>query len=198
MLRREIIIAILLISFPAYLLAQSQDENQYHIAQQVKDDIVSDLNSKNFDNVTQKLADNVFIILENATFFHSKESLKDFIASDYLLEKYKIKSIDVDNIAIDKTIQSYSDQHFVVTGSAQFTYLLSRAKVVKEPVRWMATLNQNTDRKWQISSYQVTCNVFENPFIDQIRHDFYMICFISLIIGFIIGVVWKKLVRKRM
>ncbi|MGD9592478.1 MAG: hypothetical protein AB7V32_08165, partial [Candidatus Berkiella sp.] len=74
MLRWEIIIALFFLSFPAYLLAQSQDENQYHIAQQVKDDIVSDINSKNFDNLTQKLADNVFIILENAAFFHSKES----------------------------------------------------------------------------------------------------------------------------
>ncbi len=196
MIRRGVILLLIFIIFPTYLFGQQQEEDLQQITKQIKDDFVAAVNAKSAEKLTQYLSDDAFIVLENAQTFHSKVAFKNFISSTKLLDTYKVNKFTIENVLIDNDFQVYDDKHFQTTGTADFIYHLVRGKILQLPVRWVATLTQNSDGKWQISSYQATINVLDNPLIDQMRHDFYMICFITLLIGFIMGLAWKKWMRK--
>lgn len=196
MLRRGIFLTLIFLIFPTCLLGQQQNTDLREITIQIKDDFVSAVNTRALAKLTQNMTDDVFIVLDNAQTFHSKEAFSNYISTTRILDKYKVTQFLIENVVIDKEIQVYDDKHFLTIGTADFIYHMVRGKVLKVPVRWMATFTQNAQDQWQISSYQATINVLDNPWIDQMRHDFYMICFITLLIGFIIGIAWKKWMRK--
>ncbi len=196
MFRMEVVLAFLLMFFSSYLFAQQEGENPLAVALTVKDDIVEAINKKNIDKVTSFLSDDVYIVLENAQVFHSKSDFKDFLSSTPILEKYKVKKYTIENVAVDKEFQMTNSKSFLATGTADFDYALVRGRVLRVPVRWMANFEQDEEGKWLLSSYQATVNVLDNPLIDQMRRDFYMICFIALIMGYIIGIAWVKWIKK--
>ncbi len=196
MIRLKVILTFLLLIFPTYLLAQSDENPQLEALEHARDELVLAISNKTLGKITDLLADNAFIVLENGETFSSKEEFKQFVASTSILDKNKVKKLSIENIEIDKAFQSFDDKHFLAKGTANFIYQLVRGKILQVPVHWMVTMTQNSEGQWQISSYQATINVLDNPLIDQMRHDFYMICFISLIIGFILGVSWKKWMKK--
>ena len=153
------------------------------------------MNQNKLDGLSSSFLPSALIVLENGQAFHSLAQLTDFIKSPNNMEGNKIKKFTIEKINYDKEITIVDESTFIATGTALFQYQLVKGKIINVPVRWSATITQIID-KWKIAGLQNTVNVLENPIIDEMQNDFYMMCFIALIIGLIIGLAWKKIVRK--
>ncbi|MBS0287900.1 MAG: nuclear transport factor 2 family protein [Proteobacteria bacterium] len=188
-------VVIFFVFIPTYLFAQPANDDPKEVAYYFKDELVESINSKEWERLSTAFTDNAVVILDNSDIFHKKDEFIQFLSSSAILKKLKIKNYTIANAYVDRDIEVLSPNIFIASGTAEFVYYLARGKAIHIPVRWMATLIKQED-KWQIASYQGTINALENPIMDQMRHDFYMICFITLLLGFIIGIAWKKFMRK--
>ncbi len=177
------------------LLAQTTGYDPHEIADSIKEGLVEAINSKKIDNISDFLNPNCLIVLENGQVFHSRDDFIHFLSSSSLLDKFKVSKFAIEKVVIDGDFNKIDKNLFIANGTAVFIYHLVRGKTLQVPVHWTASISQ-VQGKWLLTSYQGTVNVLENPIMDQMRNDFYMICFITLILGFVIGVTWKKVFRK--
>ncbi len=185
----------LLVIFPIIVFAQDNNDKPQEVISSIQTQILHAIENKDLEKLSQIFTPNACIVLENAQPFHSNIDFKKYIESPALLNQLKVKSFKVKKVSVDNDIEVIEKNIFIASGTAEFEYQFSRDKVILEPVQWIATFIQR-EGKWYIASYQSTVNVLDNPIIVEMRHDYYMISFITLIIGFIIGIAWKKIFRK--
>lgn len=133
----------------------------------------------------------VLIILENGRVFESAQSIEKYIKSPIYVNNFKVEKIRIKSFSIEKPIISLSDHSALIHGKISIEYHLSNSKNINFTDRWAATLI-NEKGTWRIRSYQVTSDIFNNPLIDNARYNFYFIIIITLIIGAILGLLWKK------
>jgi hypothetical protein len=61
--------------------------------------------------------------------------------------------------------------------------------------RWTATLVKE-DGRWLIAGYHVSANVLDNPVLDAAKTAMYWTGGITLVIGFVLGIIGSMVVRK--
>ncbi len=186
---------LIFLFLPSILSAEPATNLQQDVLEHFKDELLNGVNQSKLDRLSSSFLPNVLIVLENGKAFHSLAQLNDYMKSPNNIEVSKIKKFIIEKINYDNEITIVDESTFIATGTAVFQYQLVKGKIIKVPVRWSATITQVID-KWKIASLQNTVNVLENPIIDEMQNDFYMMCFIAFIIGLIIGYAWKKIVRK--
>ncbi|MBS0288421.1 MAG: hypothetical protein JSS07_00115 [Proteobacteria bacterium] len=187
----KVVLLIILTCLPTYLFAQTQE---LKIAENLKEGLKQAINNKEYYEISNFFHPNAFVILEDTPIFHSLDEFKQFLKSPGAFERLKVNHVTVNQINIDSKINRLDGKAFIISGTAGYVLHQVRGKQLEVPIKWIATITNEQD-KWLIASYQETMNVFDNPIIEQMRYDFYMICFLALIIGFIIGFTWKKLMR---
>ena len=61
--------------------------------------------------------------------------------------------------------------------------------------RWTATLVKE-DGRWLIASYHVSANVLDNPLLDAAKSALYWTGGITLVVGFVLGIIGSAIVRR--
>ncbi|MBI2790707.1 MAG: hypothetical protein HYX61_02015 [Gammaproteobacteria bacterium] len=191
------LVIFIFLFIPCILSAQPVSILQQDVLAHFKGELMTGVNQSKMDRLSNNFLPTALIVLENGQAFHSMTQLNEFMKSPNNTEGVKIKKFTIEKVNFDKDVTIVDESTFIATGTALFQYQLVRGKVINVPVRWSATITQVID-KWKIAGLQNTVNVLENPVIDEMQNDFYMMCFIAFIIGLIIGYSWKKIVRKKL
>lgn len=161
-----------------------------------KTGITQTVNSRNPSNLADFFESDALMVLGNAKLIRSRETIRVFMQAPYLEEDLKISHFVIDKIDADPVIEILDDNTFISTGTAQYKIVFNKAKSITLPNRWIATFHRK-EGKWGIASYQGTVNAFDNPYIEDMRHIFYLISLVTFLLGIIVTVAWRRIKKRR-
>lgn len=187
---------IFLILFSSLLHAKLAMNEAEEIIYSFKTGITQTVNSRNPSNLADFFESDALMVLGNAKLIRSRETIRVFMQAPYLEEDLKISHFVIDKIDADPVIEILDDNTFISTGTAQYKIVFNKAKSITLPNRWIATFHRK-EGKWGIASYQGTVNAFDNPYIEDMRHIFYLISLVTFLLGIIVTVAWRRIKKRR-
>lgn len=182
----------ILISFASIGLANTAPSDRMS---QLVQEIKNVKTQKDLNDIFSFFHPDVLIILENGKTFNSLDDLKDYINQPIYFNDIKVKELQIKSFNIEKPI-NLSPESVLASGKIRVKYVLSNTKNLELNSHWAATLVKQNDQ-WLIRSYQGTSDIFNNPIVDITRYDYYLVFFVTLIIGAILGYFWKRIRVKK-
>lgn len=191
------IVLVICLAFTTALQAELSQAEVAEVGESFKSKVIHWNNHRDPAEIATYFDENAIIILGNAQIIRTRADIQAYMQAPYLEEEVRISKVLVDSFDIDSDVIVLGDNAFVLTGTATYRLTLAKTKEMKFSNRWVAVMHR-TNETWKVASFQGTIDVFNNPIIDAITHVFYIISFVTFLLGIISLVIFRRFRRGRL
>jgi ketosteroid isomerase-like protein len=179
------VLALLLAPLPALSQDAATEDPAHNELRALRDGLLAAIKKGDIEQELTYLHPNVVVTWQNAEVSRGREGVRAYlnrmlngpskIVNDYQLD------LNVDELTI-----LYGGDTGISFGGSREHFGLAAGQSLDYPARWSATLVKE-DGKWLVASLHASTNLFENPFVGQMKKIVYVAAGGALVAGLIVG-----------
>ena len=141
--------------------------------------------SHDLEELIKDVGPDIIITWQNAERNRGPEEFRSFYKKMMEGENAIVKDVKT-TFEFDGTSKLYGDSTAVACGNITDDFILNDGKTFTLHGKWTATLAK-TDDQWQVVSYHVSANVFDNPILTVAKSYLITFATVGAVLGFVLG-----------